>query len=270
MPRILPFILIAGIASPAAAQTDDNEWLQRCRENAGRGDRVTHCEVRVERMPAGAALTVEPGGNGGVAIHGWDRNEVEVHARIQARSATAAAAEGLARQVTVSLQSGAVRASGPATDSGDNWSVTLVVFAPRATNFTAATQNGPMSAEGVQGRIDLSTVNGPLSLRDLRGEVLARTQNGPLTVELTGSRWEGTRLDAETKNGPVTLIVPENYSAQLETGTMHGPVSIDFPLNVRVEGRTAGREIRTTLGSGGALVRVRTTNGPLTLRRPRI
>jgi DUF4097 and DUF4098 domain-containing protein YvlB len=128
-----------------------------------------------------------------------------------------------------------------------------------------------MSAEGVHGGLDLRTHNGPLSLRDVSGTVRARTLNGPLHVELTGTRWEGTGLDAETQNGPVTLLVPENYSAELETGTVHGPVSADFPITMRLEGRMMlGRDIKTTLGSGGAPVRVRTTNGPVSLKRPRI
>jgi len=52
--------------------------------------------------------------------------------------------------------------------------------------------------------------------------------------------------------------VPENYSARLETSTVNGGTNIDFP--VLVKGKI-GREISTTLGSGGALVRAETTNG---------
>ena len=52
--------------------------------------------------------------------------------------------------------------------------------------------------------------------------------------------------------------MPEDYSARLETSTVNGRVNIDFP--VLVQGKI-GRDISTTLGSGGALVRAATTNG---------
>ena len=100
------------------------------------------------------------------------------------------------------------------------------------------------------------------------GNVHARVQNGPLSVKLQGTRWDGEGLDAETVNGPVHLEIPAGYSARLETGTVNGPMSTEFPLTVTLQGRVA-RRITATLGSGGAPVRVVTTNGPLVIRRPR-
>jgi hypothetical protein len=262
---VLP--VIVACVSPAAAQTTDDEWVRRCQENTGRS-RVSVCEVRVERLPVSAAWTVDPGGNGGVAIYGWDRNEVEVHARIQAQAETSAAAQALAKQVSLAMSAGSLTANGPENLRNENWYVIFVVYTPRNTSFTAASRNGPLSAEGVRGRLELRTENGPVTLRDVHGAVHARTQNGPVTVQLSGTAWDGTGLDAETQNGPVTLIIPENYSAQLETGTTNGPFNIDFPVTVNTPGRRRGGELRTTLGSGGAPVRVRTTNGPVRLRRP--
>jgi hypothetical protein len=64
----------------------------------------------------------------------------------------------------------------------------------------------------------------------------------------------------------VTLAIPERYSAKLETGTVNGPMSVDFPMTVTIQGRLS-QNLSTTLGSGGAPVRVVTTNGPLVIRR---
>ncbi len=137
---------------------------------------------------------------------------------------------------------------------------------PRRGDVTAETVNGPVSAEDLAGRLDLRAVNGPVTLSGVAGDVHAHATNGPLTVDLAGTRWEGTGLDAETQNGPVTLSIPDGYSAELETGTVNGPMQIDFPITL--QGRI-GRmsRIRTTLGSGGSPVRVVTTNGPLNVRR---
>jgi hypothetical protein len=99
------------------------------------------------------------------------------------------------------------------------------------------------------------------------GQVNARTQNGPLTVELHGAQWNGQGLDAETRNGPVRLSIPDGYNARLETGTVNGPFDTEVPLQVTLTGRQRSRRIEATLGSGGPLVRALTTNGPVVIRR---
>jgi hypothetical protein len=99
-----------------------------------------------------------------------------------------------------------------------------------------------------------------VALIDLSGAVFARVENGPLAVELSGTKWSGAGLDAQSQNGPVALRLPKNYSAKLETGTLNGPSDIEYPLTV--EGRLRGH-FTTTLGQGGAMVRVVTDNGPL-------
>jgi hypothetical protein len=112
--------------------------------------------------------------------------------------------------------------------------------------------------------MQLETNNGPLSLKGVGGTVRARTTNGPLSILLTGSRWTGTGLDAETSNGPLTLRVPDGYSAHLEAETNNGPLSLGFP--VTVVGRI-GKTISTDLGSGGRPIRAVTHNGPLSISR---
>ncbi|MFN2570147.1 MAG: DUF4097 family beta strand repeat-containing protein, partial [Gemmatimonadales bacterium] len=122
--------------------------------------------------------------------------------------------------------------------------------------------------DAVAGSMDLTTQNGPLSLSGVGGDVHARAQNGPLTIDLTGTRWEGTGLDAETQNGPADLRIPETYNAKIEFGTINGPMDVDFPITVTLNGRIRDR-ISTTLGSGGPPIRVVTTNGPMMVRRNR-
>ena len=111
----------------------------------------------------------------------------------------------------------------------------------------------------------LDAENGPIRLRDVGGDVVARTQNGPLTVELSGTQWVGQGLDAETVNGPVTLTVPSDYNATLETGTVNGPFTSDVPIVMTIRGRV-GRPFTGTLGQGGPPIRVVTVNGPVRIR----
>jgi DUF4097 and DUF4098 domain-containing protein YvlB len=258
--------LIAALLLPngGSAQEDDHEWLEHCRERRGR-DLVRVCDVRVERFsPPSGAIRVDPGSNGGVAVEGWSQNQIEVHARIEARAETEREARELASRVSIETD-GTIRADGPRNERDANWHVSFVVYVPARSDLDLTTQNGPLSVKGVRGRMQLASQNGPISLREVGGEVQARAQNGPVSVALSGSRWDGEGLDAETRNGPIHLTVPDSYNADLETGTVNGPFVSDLPLTVTLRGRITG-PMKAKLGDGGPPVRVVTTNGPVHIR----
>ena len=77
----------------------------------------------------------------------------------------------------------------------------------------------------------------------------------------------GVGLDAETRNGPVVISIPEGYNAELTTGTVNGPMDIGFPITVQGRIGTGRRHLTTTLGSGGPSIRAVTTNGPAVIRK---
>jgi hypothetical protein len=276
LPSLVLFALIA-VPGRVRAQDDDHddhdEWLDDCRrDDSGwrkRDRRYRHCEMRETgiRNPGGA-LRVDPGRNGGVGVHAWDRDSIDIVAKIQVQASSPEEAERMAQEIRIVTTGGTIRAEGPSQRShGDEWwSVSFEVHAPRKLDLDLATENGPLSIRGINGKMSLSAHNGPIKLHGVSGDVRARVRNGPLSVVLSGNHWEGVGLDAETVNGPVVLSIPENYSAKLETGTVNGPMSVDFPMTVTVQGRLNHR-LNTTLGSGGAPVRVVTTNGPLIIKR---
>lgn len=252
-------------ALPAPAQ-EDGDWVSRCyrsnRDNRN-NDREVFCEERETRLGSRDELRVDGRQNGGVSVRAWDGRDILVRARIQTYAETRDEARELARQVRVST-GGEIHAEGPEPGRRRHWSVSYEIFVPRRIDLEVETNNGPVSVTGVTGEMQLRAQNGPMSLRNVGGDVHARTTNGPLRVTLEGSRWNGEGLDAETTNGPVDLTIPSGYSAELETGTVNGPMNIEFP--VTVQGRL-NRRINTTLGRGGPPIRVITTNGPVTVRR---
>jgi DUF4097 and DUF4098 domain-containing protein YvlB len=93
--------------------------------------------------------------------------------------------------------------------------------------------------------------------------VHGETTNGGVNVELSGDRWDGEELNVRTTNGGVNVSLPDNYSAHLETGTVNGNISVDFPITV--QGRIT-RELSVNLGSGGPTIRAMTTNGGVRVR----
>src|SRR6185503_5853434 len=149
-------------------------------------------------------------------------------------------------------------------DRNHHWDVSYEIFVPRRQDVSIETHNGGIVISEVNGKIDFEATNGGVVLRRVGGAVRGSTTNGGLVIELAGDRWDGETLDVSTTNGGVVMSVPENYSAHLETGTVNGSVSVDFP--VTVQGRIS-KQIALNLGSGGPTVKAMTTNGGVRLKR---
>jgi len=262
----VPALAQRGARDPQAAEDD---FMDQCHDNQRRwnDDRVRFCEVRERRISATRLLDVDGQQNGSVSVHGWNRSEVLVVAKIQSEGEDPNEARDLAAGINIQTGGGHVRAEGPSTRRRQSWSVSYDVWVPQQTDLRVATQNGGVSVEDVDGRMEMSAVNGGIHLRGVSGDVRGETTNGPLSVELDGDQWRGPGLDLRTTNGPVNLDVPEGYSAQLETGTVNGGMRIDFPITL--QGGMVGRRITTQLGRGGAPIRAVTTNGPVVIRRAR-
>ena len=142
--------------------------------------------------------------------------------------------------------------------------VSYRIDVPASFDLSLETSNGSVSVTGVNGRIDAETSNGSLRMTDIGGRVNARTDNGSVHVTLNGRRWEGDGLSVTTSNGSARLDLPDSYNARLIAGTNNGSMTLDVP--VTVQGRIS-KNIDTTLGSGGATIEVRTSNGSLRVGR---
>ena len=271
--RLVPVLLGCTLAVPAVGQRPSrdasragDDFMDNCRERSDRNndDRVRFCEVREKRISSPRLLDVDGQQNGSVSVHGWDRSEVFILSKIQTEAEDAGDARDIASGITIEIDGGHIRADGPSTRRHQSWSVSYEIWAPRQTDIHASTQNGGVSVEDVDARLDLSAVNGGINLRGVSGDVHGETTNGPLSVVLDGDQWRGPGLDLRTTNGPVNLDIPDGYSAQLETGTVNGGMHIDFPVTLQ---GTIGRRITTQLGRGGATIRAITTNGPVEIHR---
>ncbi|HKL29279.1 MAG TPA: DUF4097 family beta strand repeat-containing protein [Natrialbaceae archaeon] len=121
------------------------------------------------------------------------------------------------------------------------------------------TVNGDVLFESVDAAPDVDTNNG-----DVRGQALADlrsiwTVNGEIDVEL-----EGLSDDAvmHTTNGDVTARLG-GIDARIVARTKNGDVSVDG-LDVSIDTSTRKR-LEGTIGTGGPELRIRTTNGDVTL-----
>jgi len=253
-------LLAAWPANPLVAQDD---WLRRCQDSGGSG--VVHCEVREYTLAgSGGTLRIDASPNGGVKVQAWDRNEVKVEARVQARGTSESDAKALAGEVTVNASGRSVSSDGPrSTGRGRHWSVSYVVWAPTASDLDLESTNGGIAVDGITGDVTAATTNGGIDLSGALGRVEAETTNGGITLNLTRGGSTGS-ISAETTNGGIDLIIPEGRSAELDAETTNGGISVDFP--VQVQGRI-GRRLRTTIGEGGPMIRLETTNGGIEVKR---
>jgi hypothetical protein len=279
--RTLPALGLAlTVAAPALAQNaelkavPDSEW---CRQDSGDHVGARTCAVYEATWVGGGSISVDGRPNGGIEVRGWDRNEVRLRAKVVARGEDDAEARQIASEIRV--QTGpSIRAEGPRGLEGRyrSWSVSYKLDVPHDTALTLESLNGGIHLQNLDGNVTFTTTNGGLHLKDMGGSVKGRTTNGGVHVELAGNEWRGDGLDLQTTNGGVHLQVPRGYNAQLEVGTTNGRV------HSSLAGRSSGgddadegdedadahrgrhnrqRNVSLTLGSGGRMLRIRTTNG---------
>jgi len=241
----------------APAPAAEHEW---CGEE--RWDDA-FCEVRELSLDGRPSLRIDATPNGGIDVRGADRGDIRLLAKVTGHGHDEADSAAIVSEVRI-LTERTIRAEGPSLGRGRHFSVSYRLEVPRRTDLDLVSHNGGIAVRDVAGSLRFETQNGGISLADLAGDVRGETRNGGVSVKLDGSRWDGRGLDVETRNGGVRLAVPEGYNAQLETGTVNGGVDVDFPVTVK--GKIA-RHIETTLGSGGAPVRVVTTNGGVRVTR---
>lgn len=163
---------------------------------------------------------------------------------------------------------------GYSTRSSRNWfdwrdddrgsvSVEFTVRIPRGVRITASSVNGGIGIDGVESEVVARTVNGDIRARSSGGPVSARTVNGSLDIR--AGTLGGGPLDYSTTNGGIEVEIPRDASVDVELRTVNGGISTDFPLTI--EGRFNNRRVRGTIGKGGPLLRLSTTNGSIHLRK---
>jgi len=259
-------LVAAGSAQTGRDSTRDTRRSSplSCSDGNYDNDRAVHCEIREDTIGGANPLDVDAGRNGGIRVRGWDRGDVQVRSRIQANANTDADARRIVAGVRIDTAGGRIRAEGPDTNGDASWSVSFEISVPRTAMLTLTTNNGGISIDEFRGSAKFHARNGGLTLNNVGGDIRGETTNGGVTVDLSGDHWDGAGLDVETRNGGIRMTLPKGFSAELEAGTTHGGISVDFP--VTVQGRIRSH-LETTIGAGGPKLRAMTTNGGVTIRQ---
>src|SRR5262249_35719135 len=134
-----------------------------------------------------------------------------------------------------------ITVSGP---SDRDWTANLIIMTPRLSTMDIETRNGPLGVRDLAGNIRLNAANGPISLQNVGGIVETTTRNGPISLaggsgdqrieatngpvnlQLSGSRWDGPGLQVTTRNGPMSVSIPDAYGSGVAVQTNgRSPVS---------------------------------------------
>lgn len=179
----------------------------------------------------------------------------------------------------------------------------IVASVPTSSNIVVRTGDGALNVERLSGRLELRTSDGNITGLDLKGDVYAHSDEGAIRLEGIDGRCDVVtsdgnvtlqgRLDAlrartgdgsvvakllpgsdpraewslSTGDGPIVLYVPDGLGADVDAETGRGTVKLDPALALASSTDMPRGVFRGTLANGGRLVRLRTREGSITLKR---
>jgi DUF4097 and DUF4098 domain-containing protein YvlB len=235
-----------------------------------------------------------------------DEVYVEIEKRGRDREETQAVevvAEQSGRQISIEARQPAAKKYGFGVVTTRTREARIVASVPANSNVMLRTGDGVLSIERVNGRLELRTSDGNISGLDLRGDLFAHTEEGHVRLEGLDGRCDivtndgsitlqgrldalrarsgdgtvvvkllpGSRVTSEwslsTGDGPMSLYVPDQFAAELDAETGRGVVKIDPALSMTATTEMPKGVFRGTLASGGHLVRLRTREGAITIKR---
>jgi len=129
-------------------------------------------------------------------------------------------------------------------------------------DIDVTTANAKVACRCTQGRLHARSSNGKIEVGGHTGSIDASTSNGVIRASLDALGDEGVTLS--TSNGRIVLELPDDSNADVYIKVENGHIRNDIALEVTdapVEGRVRGR-----IGKGGIPIRLRTSNGTISLR----
>jgi DUF4097 and DUF4098 domain-containing protein YvlB len=130
------------------------------------------------------------------------------------------------------------------------------------------TSNGSIRADAIRGTFDATTSNGRIEARIVEPEphkpIKMTTSNGPINVTIDAL--SDNEIRAGTSNSSITLRLPPSIGATLLARTSNGSIQCDYDVTV-AGGRISKTRLEGTLGPGGPLFDLSTSNGPIRILR---
>ena len=136
------------------------------------------------------------------------------------------------------------------------------------------TGDGAIRVDRVTGRLDLETNDGSINVEATPSTLHAKTGDGSIRMRIDLDTTMTGDWDITTGDGSVSLTLPASFNAEIDAETSDGSVRASHPLlressperasgEDRDERRERRRSLRTTMGTGGKALRIRTGDGTI-------
>ncbi|PYR93316.1 MAG: hypothetical protein DMF84_10010 [Acidobacteria bacterium] len=128
------------------------------------------------------------------------------------------------------------------------------------------THDGSVVLDGVVGDIDLTTGDGSVSVSGKPGALKLKTGDGSITLRAEAGTVMKDDWSVSTGDGGVTLFLPSDFSADIDAHTGDGTIRSELDVNAGGAGESERRTLRGRLGSGGKMLKIRTSDGSIRLK----
>lgn len=192
-----------------------------------------------------------------------------------------------------------VKREGGWRETHGSLSSNVEIRVPRSSDLELTTHNGRIEIRDVRGEIEAESGDGRIRLYNVEGVVRARTADGSIVSENASGDFDGRTEDGRIElmgsfsglravssdgsitvdcveavpltrdwmlrslDGSITFIVPTGFSAELDASTSDGRIENDLQL---IDAKVNSTRIKGTLGEGGKLVLIKTSDGRVRLR----
>jgi hypothetical protein len=124
--------------------------------------------------------------------------------------------------------------------------------------------NAELTASNAVGPVTLTTFSRNITLDRVAGDVFVTNKNG--SVDVTNAP-PLSNVTVENRNGSVSLTVPEQSNFSYQFDATNGDIQSDFSQIEVPDGGLQKKTISGTVGSGGPLLRVSTTQGDVSVKK---
>jgi len=250
-----------------ALKTSKADTLEKAKENAAK--------VTIEVTSETDAVRVEtkyPKRTGG--FWGGDSIKVSVDYKVWVPEQAAVEIESVSGDVQVAPIGGKARIECVSGNVGLRGAagaeVKLVSGDLEIENIT-----GDAFIKAVSGDIDVTRIKGSVEAEAVSGDIVLQDVSEAQTVEVktlsgnvtyTGQLKAGGRYVLEAHSGDVRMTIPAESTFDLEAKTFSGDIDSAFEITTAA-GKISPREVRGTVGKGGATIVLKTFSGNVDLKK---
>jgi DUF4097 and DUF4098 domain-containing protein YvlB len=128
------------------------------------------------------------------------------------------------------------------------------------------THDGSVVLDGIAGDLDLTTGDGSVSVSGKPGALKLKTGDGSITLRAESGTVMKDDWSVSTGDGGVTLYLPSDFAAEVDAHTGDGTIRSELDVRGGDNGENERRTLRGRIGTGGKLLKVRTSDGSIRLK----